>query len=134
MSVSGDESQSNSASLASGRADNELTRVKQIDISKFDDPPKQPIHDDPIDFDSISSVGFVDEPQFSKKKHPTGSGDSVTSTNRRSRIPVARESGKMQTVNRLKAEIAMLQDQLVKAESVDKTILQNKLREYRCLR
>ena len=39
--------------------------------------------------------------------------------------------GSMHTLNKLKAEIAMLQDALHAAEATDKTLLQGRLREYR---
>lgn len=39
--------------------------------------------------------------------------------------------GSMHTLNKLKAEIAMLQEALHAAEATDKTLLQGRLREYR---
>jgi hypothetical protein len=97
-----------------------------------------------VDFDSISSVGYGEDlgdlssiKQGNKKvKRSTGVGSSSESVS--SRRSVQRTAGQLpprssnpQIVNRLKAEIAILQNQLVKAEAMDKTILQEKLREYR---
>jgi hypothetical protein len=96
-----------------------------------------------VDFDSISSVGYGEDlgDQLIKQSHQKkktsirvgSSGESVSS-----RRSIQRAAGQLpprasnsQIVNRLKAEMAMLQNELVKAEALDKTLLQEKLREYR---
>lgn len=95
---------------------------------------------DALDFDSISSVGYNEEAETRRKNEVTSktkirgmsSSDSVSS-----RKSIQRNHGQLppragnQTVNKLKAEIAMLHNELVKAEAADKTMLQDKIREYR---
>jgi hypothetical protein len=91
-----------------------------------------------IDFDSISSVGYQDdlrEHSFTKrglkKKYPAGSSGESVSSRRSVTKNLPPKASNSHTLNKLKAEIAMLHNQLVKAEAVDKTMLQEKLREYR---
>lgn len=93
---------------------------------------------DVIDFDSISSVGYQDDlgeqslkKRGLKKKYPAGSSGESVSSRRSVPTNLPPKTSNSHTLNKLKAEIAMLQNQLVKAEATDKTILQEKLREYR---
>lgn len=95
---------------------------------------------DAADFDSISSVGYNEDAEtgirtdsaLKKKVKTISSVESVSS-----RRSIQRNGGQLppktgsHTVNKLKAEIAILQNELIKAEATDKTILQEKIREYR---
>jgi hypothetical protein len=118
---------SNSSIIASG-----------VDHSNFIKTTPHPERDF-IDFDSISSVGYQDDlgdqslkKRGLKKKYPVGS--SAESVSSRRSIPknlAPKASQSHHTLNKFKAEIAMLQNQLVKAEAADKVMLQEKLREYR---
>lgn len=97
-----------------------------------------------IDFDSISSVGHSEDigdnisiTSQRNKKNRIRSIDSVSSRSIIQNKNIKQQKGEIpmrsnsQIVNRLKSEIAILQGELVRAEAVDKTILQNKLIEYR---
>jgi hypothetical protein len=84
------------------------------------------------DLDDMSSLGggggdagsVGDGVGYRKRKVRRGGREGVAAGH----LP---PKGNMHTLNKLKAEIAMLQEALHAAEATDKTLLQGRLREYR---